>query len=125
MGAKVAVDGEVQATPGSVLSTKTAAGSGSTSPAGTWSAGPITYTSYAKFKVGGEVVIWKASCKFSFSGTNTSGVTVTDDETVTLTATSKLTNKGQHHVLVHGDTETSPMYQNQLQVSAAGKYKTT
>jgi hypothetical protein len=124
MATSVAVEGDVTATPGTVLSTKTAAGSGSSAPAGTWTAGPVSYTSYSTLKAGGVKVIWKAECTFSFSGTNTSGTAVTDEEKVTLTASTKLLQKGQNNVLVNGDTKASPVYQNTLRASTTGKLKT-
>ncbi len=122
MAAKsVAVKGDVSATAGTSPYTG--------AQTGTWTAGPVTETSYAKLKVGGKQVLWKAECTFSFSGANSSGATVTGTEKVTLTATTKLLMKGEHSVLVDGDSKTGgdtpPSFDNQLSVSAAGPWKTS
>jgi hypothetical protein len=111
VGAKVAVDGDVTATP----SASPASGADS----GAWTAGPISYTTYSKLKVGGKNVIWKAKCTFSFSGkSGNSPYSTTED--VTLTASTKKLNKSQHNVLVSGDSETGTQG-NKLAVSASGK----
>lgn len=115
--AAVAVIGDVTATPSLVLSSKAAGGSG------TWTAGTVSYSSYSGLKAG-QPVIWKAECAFSFSGANSGGSAVTDDETVTLSATSKKLNKAQNSVLVDGDTLTGTKG-NKLQVSASGRLKTS
>jgi len=117
----VAVQGDVSATAGT--SPYTGADSG------TWTAGTVSETSYANLKSGGKEVVWKAECTFSFSGTNSSsGATVTGSEKVTLTATTKLLKKGEHSVLVDGDSKsgggTPPSFDNKLSVSAAGPLKT-
>lgn len=122
---RVAAEGDVVATPGSVLHTSTGGGSGSSSPAGNWSADPVTYTTYPAFKLGGAAVIWKAACVFRFSGTNTAGVTVIESETVTLTASSRTVNPAQQSVLVDGEQTRSTVYQNELKVNAAGSLVTT
>jgi hypothetical protein len=120
----VAVEGDVKATVGTMPFTG--------AQSGTWTAGSISYTSYANLKSGGKKVIWKATCLFSFKGASASGATVTGTETVTVTATTKLLNKGQRSVLVDGDTRTggdlpapTPNYDNKLTVSASGPLKTT
>lgn len=116
----VAVEGDVVATPGSVLHTDTSVGSGSSSPAGTWSAGSVSYSTYPGLKSAGKPAIWKAECTFSFSGTNTSGAAVNQTEKVTLTASTQPLNPGQNDVLVDGDTESSTVYKNQLKATASG-----
>lgn len=120
MPARVAVVGDVSATPSTVLHTDTAKGPGTSTPAGTWSAGTIAYESYPQLSAAGTEVIWQAECEFSFTGTDTGGSPVDKKETVTLTATAKLLNADQDHVLVDGDSESSPVYGNKLAVSAAG-----
>ncbi len=116
----VAVKGDVSATAGT--SPYTGAQSG------TWTAGPVSETSYANLKAGGKEVIWKAECTFSFSGANSSGATVTGTEKVTLTATTKLLKKAEHSVLVDGDSKTGgdtpPTFDNKLSVSASGSLHT-
>ena len=116
-----AVKGDVSATAGTSPYTG--------AQTGTWTAGQVTETSYANLKVGGKEVLWKAECTFSFSGANSSGTTVTGTEKVTLTATTKLLMKGEHSVLVDGDSKTGgdtpPSFDNKLSVSAAGSWKTT
>jgi hypothetical protein len=109
MGKKVAVTAEVTATPGTVLLEGAKSGS--------WTAGPIDYTSYSKLKVGGRSAIHQATCTFTFAG-DASGTDV-----VTLTAQPKKTQRGHSSVLVDGDSKTSK-YGNQLKVSAAGKLHT-
>ncbi len=120
MAARVAVVGDVSATPGAVLHEKTAVGSGNSAAAGAWTAGAVEYTSYAHLTSAGAEVIWEAECEFSFTGANTSGSAVNETETVTLTATAKLLNPGQDSVLVDGDTEASSPYGNTLKATAAG-----
>jgi hypothetical protein len=98
----VAVDGQVTATVGTVL----------LSPAttGTWTAGPITYQSYDKLKIGGAKVIHKAECTFSFSGSNTTPptpVAVTGTEKVKLEPTFTLLQKNRSKVLLNGNSEQS------------------
>jgi hypothetical protein len=116
----VAVDGDVSATAGTAFYT------GATS--GTWTAGPITATTYENLESGGKKVIWKAECTFSFTGENSGGSAVTGTEKVTLTATTKLLDPGQH-VLVDGDSKTGgdapPTFDNKLTVSAAGPLETS
>lgn len=114
MGAKVAVDGDVKATAGSGLPPA--------AQSGTWTAATVSHETYGKLKVGGTKVAWKASCTFSFTGANSSGATVSDSETVTLTATTKLLQGGGTFVLVHGDSA-SGTYGNKLEVSASGALK--
>jgi hypothetical protein len=115
----VAVEGDVSATAGNQMFTG--------ADSGTWTAGPVSVTSYDNLKVGGRKVVWKATCTFSFSG-KAGNTGVTGAETVTLTATTKLLNKGQNKVLVDGDSKTggdaAPTFDNKLSVSASGLLKT-
>lgn len=119
MSDRVGVEGEVQATAGSTVP-ETASG-------GSWSAGSVSYTGYNQLKVGGTKVIYRASCTFTYSGgtqkADSSKPHATVTSTVTLTATTKLTQHGLNHVLVHGDTE-QDSYGNKLKVQAGGVLKT-
>lgn len=92
----VAVDGDVTATPGSITTVKDA-------QSGKWTAGTISYKTYPKLKVNGKPVIHEASCTFTFSGTNSSGATVTGSETVKLSAGTAKLQKGADKVLKDGD----------------------
>ncbi len=112
MSTKAAVTGDVTATPSSVLSPKAAGGSG------TWTAGTVSYSSYARLKAP-AVVIWKAECTFSFSGATSGGSAVTDSETVTLTAGSTVLQHGANGVLLDGDQTQGPLG-NSLSVDATG-----
>jgi hypothetical protein len=120
MPARVAVVGDVSATPSATLHTDTAIGPGTATASGTWTAGTIAYESYPQLSAAGAEVIWQAECEFSFTGTSIAGSAVNARETVTLTATAKLLNADQDHVLVDGDSKSSPAYGNKLAVSAAG-----
>lgn len=115
-----AAKGDVSATAGT--SPYTGANSG------TWTAGPVSETSYANLKSGGKEVVWKAECTFAFTGASSSGATVTGTEKVTLRATAKLLMTGEHHVLVDGDSKTGgdspPSFDNKLSASAAGPLQT-
>ena len=91
MPARVAVVGDVSATPSLVLHTDTAKGPGTSGPAGAWTAGTIAYESYPQLSAAGAEVIWQAECEFSFTGTDTGGSPVDKKETVTLTATANVT----------------------------------
>jgi hypothetical protein len=115
MPESVATEGDVTATPGTSMFTG--------ADSGRWTAGAITYTSYAKLKVGGGQVIHKAECTFRFSGASSSGAAVTGQETVTLTAGSPLLQKGASSVLVHGDSKTGT-YGNKLEAASSEKLKT-
>lgn len=112
MTKRVAVVGDVTATPSTVVSPNAAGGTG------TWQAGTVSYTSYPRLKVESEV-IWKARCTFSFSGSTPSGTAVTDSETVTLTAGTTKLMKAKHGVLVDGDAERGAKG-NRLEVHAGG-----
>jgi hypothetical protein len=116
----VAVEGDVSATAGTTPYTG--------ADSGTWTAGPVSLTSYGNLKVKGKKVVWKATCTFSFSG-KAGNTTVTGSETVTLTATTKLLNKNQTKVLVDGDSKTggdaAPKFDNKLSVSASGPLKSS
>ncbi len=115
MGKSVAVEGDVTATPGTTPFTG--------ADSGTWTAGTVTYLSYAKLTVNGIKVIWQAQCAFTFSGASSSGTAVTGAETVTLTANTTILQKGISNVLVNGDTATGN-YGNELKAQSSGPLKT-
>lgn len=122
MGSAAAVEGDVSATASSATAP-------STQPAwqGAWRAGNVTETAYAKLTVNGAKIIHEASCTFSFSGVDTSvsptPPSVSMDSPVTLTATTKVLQKGAAFVLVDGDSA-SDAHGNQLRVSASGHLTT-
>jgi hypothetical protein len=111
--AKVAVQGEVQAQPGTVMYT------GAT--AGTWTAGTVSYKTYSKLTVGKTAVIYEASCDFSFDGSS-GNTAVKGTATVTLSAGNSKVQGGLNKVLRDGDQKVDS-YGNTLSVSAAGKLK--
>jgi hypothetical protein len=113
---KVAVDGEVSASPGT--------SPGVPNSTGTWTAGNVSYQTYSELTVGGKQVTYEASCTFSYSGAdNSSGATVTASSSVTLSAKSTVVQNGANKALVDGDSETDA-YGNKLSVSAAGVLQT-
>ena len=114
MPKSVATEGDVTATAGTTMYSPATSGS--------WTAGSVTYTSYAKLNSGGAKVIHKAECTFSFSG-STGNTAVTGQETVSLEAGSTLLQKEASKVLVDGDSKTDK-YGNKLQVSSSEKLKT-
>jgi len=61
MSITVALDGDVQATPGSIPP-------GNCTPAPGWTAGPVIYTDGVKIKVDGTWIITKAECTFTWTG---------------------------------------------------------
>ncbi len=116
MGKGVAVEGEVTATPGTTLFTG--------ADSGTWTAPPsISYKSYTKLTISGRRVVYQAKGTFTFSGLSSSGATITGPETVTLTASTTLLQKGLSNVLVDGDSATG-IYGNELKVQSNGSLKT-
>ncbi|MBE9111420.1 hypothetical protein IQ273_18610 [Nodosilinea sp. LEGE 07298] len=119
MSAKnVAVEGDVQAVPGTVPY----------SPAdeGEWTAGSIRSSMYEQLKIGGKATIYKAECTFSFTGRQTlpngAKQSVSGSETVTLEAKkpTKL-QKSILNVLVNGDEISSEEHGNKLQVTTSNK----
>jgi hypothetical protein len=110
---RVAVEGDVQATPGTAPFTGAATG--------TWTAGAIVASAYPKLTVGGVATVWKAECTFSFNGNAPApaSTTITGTNKVTLTATAKKLQGGGNNVLVHDD-QNSDQYGNKLQVAASG-----
>lgn len=117
MGNSVAVEGDAQAIEGTVPFKG--------AESGKWTAGPITYSSYEKLKVGGSKVIYQAKCIFTFQGTNSAGATIPGAETVTLEAKSTKLQGAQFKVLVNGDNaEGEGKYGNKLQVQATNKLST-
>ncbi|MEL6554545.1 MAG: hypothetical protein AAFQ63_13905 [Cyanobacteria bacterium J06621_11] len=118
MGKKIAVDGEVEATPSSMLL------QGANS--GQWMARKETLqcTPASKLTVKGTAAISQAKCIFQFTGTTPSGAPILSLDSVTLSPKStKLTDGGQS-LLVVGDSSQSPMG-NKLEVKDAAGNLTT
>ena len=114
----VAAEGDVTATAGTTPFTG--------AQSGTWAAGSITVTAHADLQVGGAAAISKANCTFSFSGLNSSGVTVTGQESVTLMAGATKLHDGEDTVLLDGDQATGPGgFGNKLKVTSTRKLKTS
>ena len=116
-GKNVAVEGDVVATAGTSPFTG--------ADKGTWTAGQISYQSYAKLTVSGQKVIHEASCTYDFSGTTTDGNPILGKESVTLTASPTLLQKGQSQVLVNGDAAKDSKYGNKLEVQTSNVLKTS
>lgn len=116
-GKKVAVEGDVQAIPGSTFFTG--------ADSGTWSAGQVVYSSYDHLKISESKVIYKAQCKFTFSGFSPAPQKnpISGNETVTLEAQSTKLQGGASKVLVDGDSATGE-FGNKLQVNASHKLST-
>lgn len=114
---RVAVAADVSATPGSTPFDGAASG--------TWTAGAISVSTYAKLTLAEAETAWKAQCTFSFSGTTPAPASspITGSSPVTLTATTKKLQGGATHVLVDGDQE-QDRFGNKLSVSASGKLRT-
>ena len=111
----VACRGDVSARAGTTPSTK--------ADSGTWTAGPVSLTTFDDVKVGGDPVVVEAECTFAFSGTKgTSGVT--DSSTVTLSASDHPLLGSQDSVLVHGDEE-EDTYGNKVSVSSTRALRTS
>lgn len=111
MSKSVAVEGDMVTTPGSTPYPPADSGS--------WSATTVTYSTYANLKTNGKNVIYKAECKFIFSGIVSSiGVTVVGEDTVTLEANPKKLQSGQYNVLVDGDSKESS-FGNKLEAKAS------
>lgn len=109
--ANIAVEGDVNAIPGTIPYAPAVSGA--------WVQGPISYMSYAKLKVNGRNVIYEARCTFTFTGVGPppTSAPVSGSENVTLSAASTAVNGGQSSVLLHGDSKIGT-YGNQLQVIA-------
>ncbi len=116
-GKQVAVEGDVQATAGSTPFTG--------AESGTWTSEPVIYSSYDHLKIGGSKVIYKAPCKFTFSGTSPAPQKnpISGDETVTLEAQSTKLQGSVSKVLVDGDSATGK-FGNKLQISASHQLST-
>jgi hypothetical protein len=114
-GKSVACQGDVSATPGTVPFTG--------AQSGTWTAGEITTTPHPILRVDGAAVISKASCTFTFTGTNSSGSLVTGQEAVTLTAGATVLRAGPDTVLVNGD-QAAGIFGNKLRVTSIRKLVT-
>ena len=115
-GKAVAGATDVSATPGT--SPFTGADSG------TWTAGPVTVTTYPTLRAGDAEVAFKAICTFQFSGK--SGQTpVTGSETVTLSAASSAKlQKGKNGVLLDGDVAEGA-FGNKLTASSTRTLRTS
>lgn len=113
----VAVSADISAAPGSALYTGAAKG--------TWTAGPVTVSTYRKLTIGGAETAWEARCTFTFAGFGPTPAEnpVSGSSNVTLTATAKKLQGGGNHVLVNGD-RAQDGYGNTLSVSASGKLRT-
>jgi hypothetical protein len=118
-GKQVAVEGDVQATVGSTPFTGAASG--------TWKPGTITYSSYDHLKISGRKAIYKAQCKFTFTGTSSAPAnnSIVGNETVTLEAQSTKLQSGLSNVLVDGASLTGSTFGNTLQVKAFHKLSIT
>lgn len=108
MGKKVAVEGDVKATPGTTPFPP--------ADSGAWAAGPVVDTPRPKLASGGKKALSQSMCTFTFTGTqSTPGgpVPVSGTEVVTLAAKkTKLTAGG--NVLLDGDNQQG-VYGNKLQ----------
>jgi hypothetical protein len=109
----VAGDGDVSATAGTALFTG--------ADKGTWKAGAVQLTTYAKLEAGGKPVVHKAECTFSFEGT-AGTATVKGASDVTLTRPGRPLQKGQQSVLVDGDSATDE-FGNKLSVSSTRRLR--
>ena len=113
----VAVGGEVIATVGKTFYAP--------ADAGAWTPGPVTYETHVKLKVGGTLAIMKATCTFSFSGTDSKaqGALVPGTSTVELKAKSTKLNQSGKGMLLAGDSA-KDSYGNTLTVQTTNKLKT-
>lgn len=111
MGAKVAVEGEVQAIPGTVMCKEAISGK--------WIAATVSYKTYTCLTVNGTAVIHEASCDFSFTGTDGTN-TVKGQSSVTLSATPTKLQGSSTKVLRDGD-QNLDSFGNTLKVVATGK----
>jgi hypothetical protein len=100
-GLAVATEGDVVVTLGTVPY--------QVGSSGLWSAGSVSYVSYAYLTVDGKKVISEASCGFSFSGKKDvephDPVVTPGPQSLKLSPPQPtLLQKGDAHVLRHGDT---------------------
>ena len=118
----VAKAGDVQATRGPPTSPP------SPSMSGSWTAGTIVESTYPGLTIGSAPVVYGATCRFEFSGTdNSSGTPVTippplPSSVVSLPpagAPPTTLQRGASNVLRQGDTN-SDTYGNTLSVAATG-----
>lgn len=137
----VALDGDVQATKGSLAHASMPTGTHVPGPAPTltpegdlpddwppaeppspgvgWAPGPVTHTTFAKLTVGGVAVAYRAECTFTYTATQaTTGVTGTATSTVTLTAQPHPVLGGGTKVLVDGESD-QDAYGNTLTVASS------
>lgn len=112
MGKTVAVEGDVQAIPGTTPFTGAANGA--------WAPGSITLESYKKLTSGGKKVIYKATCTFNFTGVSPppANSPVSGSETVVLEAKKTTLNASQSFTLLNGEKQQG-RYGNTLQVISA------
>jgi hypothetical protein len=111
----VATEGDVTATAGTTPYTGASSG--------TWTAGSVSCTSYAKLHAGGAPAISEATCTFNFAGTSASNSADTGSETVTLRAGPTTLQGGASGVLLDGDSKTDS-FGNKLAASSAAPLKT-
>jgi hypothetical protein len=111
----VACRGDVSARAGTTPSTK--------ADSGTWTAGPVTLTTFDGVEVGGDPVVTEAECTFSFAGTKGNSA-VADSSTVTLSASEHPLLGSQDSVLVDGDEEQDE-YGNTVSVSSSRALRTS
>lgn len=98
MAGRVARVGDVSATPGTLPFTG--------AKTGTWTPGPVSYTSYTALRAAGAAAISEARCLFDFKGTTEGGSPVTGAETVVLRAGPTTLQRGAAGVVLHGDSAT-------------------
>jgi hypothetical protein len=116
MGKKVAVEGDVKATPGSTPFAPADSGS--------WVAGPVVDTPYPKLASGGKKTLSQSMCTFTFTGVQSaSGAPVSGTEVVTLVA-KKTTLTAGGNLLLDGDNQQG-VYGNKLEVTASQQKLTT
>jgi len=111
----IARSGDVSAQAGSSMYT------GATS--GSWTAGDLTLTTASLASSGGSKAVIKATCTFSFSGSNGQSA-VTGTSSVTLNPSSRLLTIGGTAPLVDGDSAKDD-YGNTIKVSSSTLWKTS
>jgi hypothetical protein len=114
VAASVARKADVTASPGSLFYT------GATS--GAWTAGSVTVTTTDAARSDGAQVAVKASCTFSFAGSN-GQTAVSGTSSVTLSPASRALTVGGTHPLVDGDSE-KDSYGNTVEVTSGAALRT-
>jgi hypothetical protein len=107
-GKEVAVIGEVTPIPAK-------------DPTGTWVPDLIIYEAYDHLTIGGQPVIYRASCNFIF--TPNPNMTGKPAETVILSAGASVLQGGQTRVLVNNDSATGTVATNELRVKTSNKLR--